>query len=97
MNTTTLIPDIRKWPFAKEIRNFSTPVFPVRHSGSFAVLKGFPDPEQLLESTYDTVKRYLGQLDIPNRKRREITGSKPVMLLRSFLNPGSWIFQLKAA
>ena len=60
MNTTTLIPDIRNWSFSKEIRNFSTPVFPVRRSGSFAVLKGFPDPEQLLESTYDTVKRYLG-------------------------------------
>lgn len=58
-NNQNIIPDIRKWPFAKEIRNFSTPVFPVRHSGNFAVLKGYPDPELLLESAYDTVKRYL--------------------------------------
>ena len=58
-NSPNLIPDIRNWPFAKEIQEYVTPGFPVRHSGSFAVMMGFSDPELLLDSAYGMVQRYL--------------------------------------
>ena len=59
MNNQNKIPDVRNWPFAREIQEYSSPVFPVRHSGSFSIRNGFPDPDRLLDSACDTVKRYL--------------------------------------
>ncbi len=53
------VPDLRNWKFAADMAEFSVPVFSRRNGRSVTLQRDFPDPERLLESAYETVRRYL--------------------------------------